>query len=90
MIETGLGEDCTPLPDSETAVGELAALLTMLSVPEIELETEGVNVTPMLADWPGVSVSGSVGAAATANCDGLTLMPLTERFAVPEFFSTTI
>jgi hypothetical protein len=90
VIEIGLGKDCTPLPESETAVGELAALLTMLSVPEIEPEAEGVNVTPMLADWPGVSISGSVGAAATANCEGLTLMPLTERFAVPEFFSATI
>ena len=67
MIETGLGEDCTPLPESETVVGEFGALLAILSVPETEPEVEGANVTPILADWPGVSVSGSVGAAATLN-----------------------
>ena len=86
-IETGLGAGCTPVPDSETIVGEPAALLAMLSVPLIVPCADGVNVTPILVVLPGDRVSGSVAAAATTNWEALGVMPLTVRFAVPEFFT---
>ena len=87
VIETRLGAGCTPVPDSETIMGDPAALLAMLSVPLTVPCADAVNVTPILVVLPGARVSGSVGAAATTNCDGLAVILLTVRFAVPELFS---
>jgi len=61
----------------------------MLSVPLTVPCADGVNVTPILVLPPGARVIGSVGAAATTNCDALVLILLTVRFAVPEFVSAT-
>jgi hypothetical protein len=89
VIETGLGAGCTPVPDSETLVGEPAALLAILSVPLTVPCADGVNVTPILALFPGARVNGRVGAAATTNCDALAVILLTVRFAVPELVRAT-
>jgi len=89
VIETGLGADCTPVPDSETIAGEPIALLAMLSIPLTVPCADGVNVTPILALFPGARVNGSVGAATTTNRDVLAVILLTVRFAVPELVSAT-
>ena len=62
-------------------------MLVMLSVPLIVPCADGVNVKPILVTLPGDRVNGSVAAAATTNCEALGVMPLTVRFAVPEFFT---
>ncbi len=89
VIERELDVGCTPVPDSEMIVGEPAALLPTLTVPLTVPCTDGVNVTAILVLLPGARVIGSVGAPATTNCDGLALILLTVRFAVPELVSAT-
>ena len=71
-------------------MGVADALVAMVSVPLTAPCAVGANVTPIFTDLPGPSVSGSTGAAATANCDGLAVMPLTFKLLVPEFCSATI
>ena len=88
VIETGLGAGCTPVPDSETIVGDPAALLVILSVPATVPCADGVNVTLILVVLPAAKISGSVGATATVK-GVLAAMLLTVRLAVPELFSAT-
>lgn len=48
---------CTPAPFSDTADGELVAVLTTLTVPETLPTTAGANATTSERAWPGVRVT---------------------------------
>jgi len=51
---------CIPVPLSEIVAGELAALLTTVTLPARLPAEAGVNVTLKEVDWPAARFSGSV------------------------------
>src|ERR1051326_1486041 len=50
----------TPLPERDTVVGELVAVLTMKMLPLAAPLAAGVKVALNVMLWPGVSADGSV------------------------------
>lgn len=50
---------CAPLPESETELGEIKALLDSVKLPVEVPAATGANVTPKLTDCPGGSESGN-------------------------------
>lgn len=49
----------TPVPDKEMAVGELGALLTIVTLPVAEPADDGANWTLKLLDWPAARLMGN-------------------------------
>ena len=76
----------TPLPESDTAAGELVAVLTTETQPEALPVTVGAKVAVKLVLWPAVRVRGSESPLmlnpepVTVACETVTLpVPLLVR-----------
>lgn len=48
---------CTPVPERVMVAGELLALLVTATLPGSDPAVAGVNVTLIVADWPGVRIN---------------------------------
>src|SRR6266404_1228287 len=68
---------CAPVPDKEIVAGEFVALLVSVALPVTLPVADGAKVTFMVADCPGVNVSG-VSTGTTLEI---------ETFELPEFFT---
>src|SRR3989338_1206185 len=78
------GATVTPRPATPARVGDVAALLVMVTVSFAEPPAAGVNVTSKVVEPPGVRVAGKDGRLPTANPKPPpTAMLLTTRSAVP-------
>src|SRR5438093_811465 len=79
----------TPIPESETAVGDDGAVLVTFRETVCEPTVAGLKLTMTRAVCPGVSTAGSVVADARRYAGELEVIVLMVRFAVPVFSIAT-
>jgi hypothetical protein len=80
----------TPVPESETELGEEGALLESVSVPDNKPAATGANLTFTVADSPAASIKGKAGRVTMVNCEGLAAMALMVTLSIPVFLTVTV
>jgi hypothetical protein len=78
----------TPVPEIGIDIGEFAASLTMVIVPENGAAFGGVNTTLSVVDCPGAIVE-PLSAEGELNACGATVAPLIVATAFPELVNVT-
>ncbi len=97
LVGLAVRRSVIPVPESDTEVGELVALLTTEMLPLALPVTVGAKVAAKLVLWPAVSVRGSESPLmlnplpVTVACETVTLpVPLLVRVTVPLLLLPTV
>ncbi len=97
LVGVAPSRSVTPVPENETTAGELVAVLTTETLPEVLPVMVGAKVAVKLVLWPEVSVRGSESPLmlnplpVTVACETVTLpVPLLVRVTVPLLLLLTV
>jgi hypothetical protein len=80
-----------PVPDSGIVVGELVALLAILTLAPVNtIAVVGTNVTVTVTDWPGIRIVPGETPLAVRLAPPVTVTPETLTFEFPLFISVDV